>query len=68
MSLIVHTSLRFVVLSICSVRQPYVALARYCDAVALWRSRRVLADLSDDQLLDIGLTSGDVRRGTICPF
>ena len=68
MSSIVHTFRRFVVLSICSLRHPYFALARYCDAVALWRSRRALADLSDNQLLDIGLTSEDVQREINRPF
>ena len=53
---------RFVVLSICSVRRPSVALAQYRDVVALWFSRRALADLRDAQLQDIGLTSEDVQR------
>ena len=65
---IVHTFRRFVVLSICFVRHPSVALARYCDAVALWRSSRALADLSYDQLLDIGLTSEDLQREINRPF
>ena len=62
MSLIVQTFCRFVVLSICSVRRPFDALAQYRDVVALWFARRVLADLRDDQLQDIGLTSEDVQR------
>ncbi len=62
MSLIVQTFCRFVVLSICSVRRPSVALAQYRYVVALWFPRRALADLRDDQLQDIGLTSEDVQR------
>ena len=68
MSSIVHTFRRFVFLTVYFVRRPSAAPALYRDAVALWRTRRALADLSYSQLLDVGLTREDVQREINRPF
>jgi len=41
---------------------------RLGDAVARWRQRRDLRELSDDQLRDIGVTRQDARREAARPF
>ena len=68
MSSIVQTFRHFVFLSAYFVRRPSAAPALFHDAVTLWRSRRALADLSDSQLFDVGLTREDVQPEIKRPF
>ena len=53
---------RFVALSICNGTRPSIAIYKCWNAVTLWCSSWTLADLEDEELLDIDLTNRDLQR------
>jgi len=59
---------RFVFFGLAFVACPSSVWNRYRGAVALWRSRRALVELSDNQFVDVGLTRDQADAESQRPF